>query len=85
MILLAFTVTGCKNKEEKNIEQKDEEVKTESVTPAFYKITNTDNNSTIYLLGSIHAAEESIYPLNDTIMSAYESSDYLLRRVSRSP
>lgn len=76
IIILAFMTAGCKNKGEQT-EQKNEEEKIEDVTPVFYKITSDKNNSTIYLLGSIHAAEESIYPLNETIMSAYNSSDYL--------
>lgn len=75
VVLLAFMITGCKSKEETEV--KNEEAKVESVTPVFYKITSDKNNSTIYLLGSIHAAEDSIYPLNETIMSAYNSSDYL--------
>lgn len=37
----------------------------------------TDGQNRIYLLGSIHAAMESLYPLNDTIMDAFAESDAL--------
>ncbi len=72
IITITFMVTGCNKKETKV-----EENKTETTTPLFYKITSDKNDSTIYLLGSIHAADDSIYPLNDTIMSSYNNSDYL--------
>jgi uncharacterized protein YbaP (TraB family) len=35
-------------------------------------------HSTVYLLGSIHFLKEDIYPLNQTIEDAYESSDKLV-------
>jgi hypothetical protein len=36
------------------------------------------SRSTVYLLGSIHFLREDVYPLNQTIESAYESSDKLV-------
>jgi hypothetical protein len=36
------------------------------------------SRSTVYLLGSIHFLKEDVYPLNQTIESAYESSDKLV-------
>ncbi|WP_020619529.1 TraB/GumN family protein [Paenibacillus daejeonensis] len=36
-----------------------------------------DANSTVYLLGSIHVADESMYPLRTEIEEAYAASDYL--------
>lgn len=70
-IIPLIVLTGCGKKGEIKTQAEEE------VTPLFYKITNRENNSTIYLLGSIHVAEDKIYPLNDTIMSAYHASDYL--------
>jgi uncharacterized protein YbaP (TraB family) len=36
------------------------------------------SRSTVYLLGSIHFMKEDVYPLNQTIENAYESSDKLV-------
>jgi uncharacterized protein len=36
------------------------------------------SRSTVYLLGSIHFLKEDVYPLNQTIESAYESSETLV-------
>lgn len=74
IVFIAFTLmlTGCEKKES-NIDEN----KKEMVTPLFYKITSDKTDATVYLLGSIHAADDSIYPLNDTIMSSYNASDYL--------
>jgi hypothetical protein len=36
------------------------------------------SRSTIYLLGSIHFLKDDVYPLNQTIENAYESSDQLV-------
>ncbi len=36
------------------------------------------SRSTVYLLGSIHFLKEDVYPLNQAIESAYESSDKLV-------
>lgn len=43
-----------------------------NTTPLFWEISSSDN--TIYALGSIHVAKKEIYPLNKTIMDAYDSS-----------
>lgn len=74
IISIAFTLmlTGCEKKES-NVDENKKEI----ATPLFYKITSDKNSATVYLLGSIHAADDSIYPLNDTIMSSYNASDYL--------
>lgn len=70
IIICTLFLTGCQRKDE-NVEVK------EAVTPLFYKIKSNENDATVYLLGSIHAADDSIYPLSDIIMSAYNESDYL--------
>ncbi|WOX06007.1 TraB/GumN family protein [Microbulbifer pacificus] len=38
----------------------------------------TKGENTVYLLGSIHLADQSFYPLRDTIADAYKSSDVLV-------
>jgi len=70
ILICTLFLTGCQKKVGEEHEEK-------NATPLFYKIRNNETNSTIYLLGSIHAADDSIYPLDDTIMSAYNKSDYL--------
>ncbi len=42
---------------------------------AFWKVSDEDN--TVYLLGSIHLSDASIYPLNEAITDAYEESEIL--------
>lgn len=42
-----------------------------------YKLQNQKNNSTVYLLGSIHIYKEEYYPLSDAIMNAYNESKSL--------
>ena len=45
--------------------------------PAIWKVTDPDTKSTLYLFGSIHVADDTAYPLNETITTAYEESDAL--------
>lgn len=73
VIVLTLFLAGCQKKEV----VKDDKPSVENTTPLFYKISKEDSDINIYLLGSIHAANKGIYPLNDTIMSAYNKSDYL--------
>jgi len=42
----------------------------------FWKVS--DDDSTVYLLGSIHLTKPSTYPLSKNILSAYEKSDALV-------
>ncbi|MFZ5987519.1 MAG: TraB/GumN family protein [Bacillota bacterium] len=43
---------------------------------AFWKVS--DEDSTVYLLGSVHVADKSMYPLSKAILNAYEESDALV-------
>lgn len=54
-----FSLTGCR---------KEAPV---PVSPLFYKVS--DENSSVYILGSIHVGSMDIYPLPAKIMSAYEA------------
>lgn len=45
--------------------------------PAIWKVTTKDSDTVLYLFGSIHVADETAFPLNDTIMTAFDESDYL--------
>lgn len=71
LIITIFTLIVFSVCDKKEIVKEDNEI-----TPLFYKISDK-NNTTIYLLGSIHAADDTIYPLNDTIMNSFNDSDYL--------
>ncbi len=71
LIITIFTLIVFSACGKKEIVKEDNEI-----TPLFYKISDK-NNTTIYLLGSIHAADDTIYPLNDTIMNSFNDSDYL--------
>lgn len=42
----------------------------------FWKVSDTDN--TVYLLGSIHASDNSLYPLSKDILSAFANSQALV-------
>lgn len=44
--------------------------------PALWQITGP-NGETMYIMGSIHIGDESMYPFDDRINSALESCDYL--------
>jgi uncharacterized protein YbaP (TraB family) len=43
---------------------------------AFWKVS--DEDSCVYLLGSIHIADSSMYPLAKAILDAYHEADYLV-------
>lgn len=43
---------------------------------AFWKVS--DEDSTVYLLGSVHAADPSMYPLSKNILKAFGDSDVLV-------
>ena len=45
-------------------------------TPLFWRVSSEDGGE-LYLLGSMHAAEEGMYGLSDVVMQAFDSSDVL--------
>lgn len=47
-----------------------------SATPLLYRVTS-ENGGVLYLLGSIHAADERALELPDYVMDAYAESDFL--------
>lgn len=48
----------------------------------FWKVS--DSNSTIYILGSIHLADSSFYPLDSVIANAFDRSDELAVEINMS-
>lgn len=71
LLTSVMLVSGCQ-KEEQVIEEEQN-----SSTPLFYKITKDKSDTTIYLLGSIHAADETAYPLPEKVTEAFNESEYL--------
>ncbi len=47
---------------------------------AFWKVSGGKN--TVYLLGSVHLADSRIYPMNDDMLAAFDSSDVLAVEVN---
>ncbi len=47
----------------------------DEITPALWKVTDPENGSVLYMIGTFHATLESTYPLPDYIEDIYESSD----------
>lgn len=70
MFILCFllVLSGCIKKENK---------KENTSTPIIFEVTKEGYDNKLYLFGSIHVADDSMYPLSDNIIDAYESSDYL--------
>lgn len=66
LLLFSFMLTGCKEQENKSN-------KVEQSTPLLIEASKDD--SKIYLFGSIHAADETLYPLPDYVKNAYRESD----------
>lgn len=56
-------------------ETKPKEITYSKATPLLYKVS--DEDSSIYLLGSIHYADDSAYEFNQNILDIYTSSDAL--------
>jgi len=74
LLTIASMVILLPGKNDKKIEKnKKDEKKEELYTPALYKIC--DDDSCIYLLGSIHLGDSRISKLSDTIINAYKESD----------
>lgn len=71
VLILCFTfLVGCSNKKENQ-----EPIAT--TTPLLLEVSSPDQENKLYLFGSIHAADESLYPLPDYVVNAYNQSDAL--------
>lgn len=87
MLVLAFVggfyfyKNKLKNDNNQEVEDKQEDIdnkeEKELATPLLYEVTKDDEDTKIYLFGSIHAADDRAFPMQDKIMNAYNSSDYL--------
>lgn len=69
LFFFSFMICGCRKQEK--IEP------TSTSTPLLLEVTKEGTNNKLYLFGSIHAAEETLYPLPDYVMDAYHKSKVL--------
>ncbi|MCX7774462.1 MAG: TraB/GumN family protein, partial [Clostridia bacterium] len=72
LMLLVLMVSGCGNSAPAK-----QAVQQDNGSMFMWEVKAKEGNGKLYLLGSIHAGKEGLYPLNDTIMKAYEASDVL--------
>lgn len=66
LILVMLTITGCSQ------EKKVEAIKS---TPLLFEVSKEGEDNKLYLFGSIHVADDSMYPLPDYVMDAYKESE----------
>ena len=76
MFILLFTACEKQTPNSDFVPTPHDNVSTSAATPLLWRATSPEGAS-IYLFGSIHAANESLYPLPDYVMNAFESCDYL--------
>ena len=63
VLILIFLFSGCSRMEKASV--------------FMWEVNAKDGTGKVYLLGSIHAGKEGLYPLNDIINNAYNESDVL--------
>ena len=68
LLVFGFLLVGCEKKKE-IVEP------TASNTPLLLEVTQEGSTNKLYLFGSIHASDESMYPLPEYVMKAYKNSD----------
>ena len=69
LLCFSFLLCGCTKQEKVDpINQN---------TPLLFEVTKNGTENKLYLFGSIHAAEESLYPLPNYVMDAYKKSKVL--------
>lgn len=65
-----------KNLDTEEVVEKKEEKK-DLATPLLYEVTKEGVDNKIYLFGSIHAADDKAYSMQDKIIEAFNNSEYL--------
>lgn len=71
VLLLSFSFMLCGCTKQEKVEP------TSQNTPLLFEVTKDGTENKLYLFGSIHAAEESLYPLPNYVMDAYKKSKVL--------
>lgn len=76
-----FYLTKDKFRNKNDIQEVDkdntEKEEQEPATPLLYEVTKDGEDTKIYLFGSIHAADDRAYPMQDKIVEAFNGSEYL--------
>ncbi len=73
LLIFPIILSGCGETEKSNSSSNIKE----SQSPAMWEVTSKDGATKLYLFGSIHAADDSAYPLDQMICDAFVSSEYL--------
>ncbi len=70
VLILCFClfISGCGKKEKAEIPK-------QTSTPLLMEVSKEGTENKLYLFGSIHAADASLYPLPDYVVDAYKKSD----------
>ncbi len=68
ILCISFTLTGCGKKETV-------EPPVATTSPLLLEVSKEGTENKLYLFGSIHAGDESLYPLPDYVLNAYQNSD----------
>lgn len=68
LLCTVFMISGC---------NQGNSAPKENSTPLLLEVSKDDSAHKLYLFGSIHAADESIYPLPQYVIDAYNQSDVL--------
>ena len=74
VIIVLLTFTGCGKDKEKE-KTKEPEVKINNNDAIIWEVKS--DTATVYLVGSIHVARESTYPLQQVLLDAFADSDAL--------
>ena len=75
VIIVLLTFTGCGKDKEKE-KTKEPEVKINNNDAIIWEVKS--DTATVYLVGSIHVARESTYPLQQVLLDAFAYSDALV-------
>jgi len=67
LLCFVFLITGCEKKQE-------EQVPVSTTTPLLLEVSKEEMQNKLYLFGSIHAGDESLYPFPDYVLEAYRKS-----------
>lgn len=78
LMALALILTGCSRSNSVSSEDgtKKSDTETSKPTSLMWEVTDKEGHR-LYLLGSIHAAKDDLYPLNDVITKAFNDSSVL--------
>jgi len=71
LLVFGFLMVGCGKKQQEGVVEEP----TSGSTPLLLEVSKENTKNKLYLFGSIHASDESMYPLPDYVMDAYQKSD----------